>query len=169
MFWFLFFKGSLLGFISTSNGDATVPTDSTERSSSKRDDGTTGRNERWQEKVSGRGRWNKAKQNNREWKGENDECKEGGWEKGKRGWRKGRGSGGWTRGRGGRKKTLQFDQVDAEMPPDFVQQQKKSFVKTYNKVNHTSGDYTQPDQKIRGNKPFSLFLHNIYYIHRFCN
>ncbi|XP_027867476.1 uncharacterized protein LOC114141193 [Xiphophorus couchianus] len=54
-----------------------------------------------------------------------------------------------VRGRSLKKSYSWLSGEDNDMSPDFVPQRKKSYTKTYNKVNVTSGVYTQPDQKVR--------------------
>ncbi|XP_014907164.1 uncharacterized protein LOC106959240 [Poecilia latipinna] len=57
-----------------------------------------------------------------------------------------------VRGRSLKKSYSWLSGEDNDMSPDFIPQRKRSYTKytkTYNKVNVTSGVYTQPDQKLR--------------------
>lgn len=63
------------------------------------------------------------------------------------------------KGKGGKvlkKKISPFDGFhDDDNSPDFVPFKKK-YTKIYNKVNETTSNYTQPDQKLRGTKHYLI-------------
>ncbi|XP_073327210.1 uncharacterized protein [Pagrus major] len=82
------------------------------------------------------------------WEGEKDESG-GGWEKGKSGWGKGKSKGGWKGGKVQKKKSSLMDGFSSDMSPDFVPHKKRTYTKSYNKVNQPTSVYTQPDQKLR--------------------
>lgn len=85
------------------------------------------------------------------WEGDKDDWGGGGGgEKGKGGWGRGRPKGGWKGGRIQKKKSSPTDGFDDDVSPDFVPNKKKTFTKTYNKVNEPTSVYTQPDQRVRG-------------------
>uniref|UniRef100_A0A8D0D3A5 DNA (cytosine-5-)-methyltransferase n=1 Tax=Sander lucioperca TaxID=283035 RepID=A0A8D0D3A5_SANLU len=49
-----------------------------------------------------------------------------------------------------KKKNCLSDGFDDDVSPDFVPQKRRTYTKSYNKVQQTTSDYTQPDQKLRG-------------------
>ncbi|XP_074498757.1 uncharacterized protein LOC141772022 isoform X2 [Sebastes fasciatus] len=73
------------------------------------------------------------------WEGEREDSG-GRWEKGR-----GKGKGGKVQ----KKKSILFDGFDDDASPDFVLYKKRSYTKTYNKVNQANNSYKQPDQKLR--------------------
>ncbi|TDH10077.1 hypothetical protein EPR50_G00071120 [Perca flavescens] len=77
------------------------------------------------------------------WEGERDDWGRG-WEK-----VKGVGKGKGKVGRLQKKKNCPSDGFDDDMSPDFVPQKRRPYTKSYNKVQQTTSDYTQPDQKLR--------------------
>lgn len=85
------------------------------------------------------------------WEAEKDNW-EGGWEKVKGGWGKGKDKGGWKGGKTLKKKSSLSDGFDDDMSPNYVPNKKRTYTKSYNKVNQPTGIYTQPDQRLRGTK-----------------
>ncbi|XP_078112108.1 uncharacterized protein LOC144521415 [Sander vitreus] len=77
------------------------------------------------------------------WEGERDDWGRG-WEKVK-GVGKGKGKGGKLQ----KKKNCLSDGFDDDVSPDFVPQKRRTYTKSYNKVQQTTSDYTQPDQQLR--------------------
>ncbi|KAL3064668.1 hypothetical protein OYC64_000832 [Pagothenia borchgrevinki] len=80
----------------------------------------------------------------------------GGWEGERNDWRgvlekeRGSGKGGSKGGKVQKKKFSPSDDlVDDDVSPDYVPYKTRDYAKTYNKVNHPSSTYTQPDQKHR--------------------
>uniref|UniRef100_A0A8C4EJN1 DNA (cytosine-5-)-methyltransferase n=1 Tax=Dicentrarchus labrax TaxID=13489 RepID=A0A8C4EJN1_DICLA len=49
-----------------------------------------------------------------------------------------------------KKKSGLIDGFDNDTSPDFVPNKKRTYTKTYNKINEPTAMYTQPDQKLRG-------------------
>ncbi|KAF3860786.1 hypothetical protein F7725_001041 [Dissostichus mawsoni] len=80
----------------------------------------------------------------------------GGWEGERNDWRgilekeRGSGKGGSKGGKVQKKKFSPSDDLfDHDVSPDYVPYKTRDYSKTYNKVNHPSSTYTQPDQKHR--------------------
>ncbi|XP_032376067.1 uncharacterized protein LOC116692137 isoform X1 [Etheostoma spectabile] len=84
-----------------------------------------------------------GKQEMEGWEGERDDWGRG-WEK-----VKGVGKGKLKGGKLQKKKNSLSDGFEDDMSPDFVPQKRRTYTKSYNKVQQTTSNYTQPDQKLR--------------------
>ncbi|XP_035513007.1 uncharacterized protein LOC118324671 [Morone saxatilis] len=102
-----------------------------------------------------------GKQGKRGWEGEKDYW-EARWEKGK-----GKAKAGWKAGKVQKKKSGLIDEFDNDMSPDFVPNKKRTYTKSYNKINEPTAMYTQPDQTLR-EKTIQMIMAKKLNIDGFC-